>query len=254
MYGGLIAWPFERVDEILRGLPRAHRAGAAGAGRLAEPARAPAAPFVPERWHGERICGMAVCYSGDLVGADEALAPIRALGDPVVDLLGRAALHAGAVISSTTTEPKGNHYYWRTEFAGRAERRAARDLAASCSPSARSRTAQLGLAPPRRRAQRPRAGRRRGRQPRRALRDRRCNGMWEPGEPGAETFPEWIRDAWRAVRSVLDGRELHQLPDRRRGRVCGSETPTAPTSTGWSRVKRKYDPDNLFRSNRNVRP
>ena len=36
---------------------------------------------------------MAVCYSGDLDDVDEALAPIRALGDPVVDLLAGAALH-----------------------------------------------------------------------------------------------------------------------------------------------------------------
>jgi hypothetical protein len=50
--------------------------------------RAPAAPFVPEPWHGRRICAMAVCYTGDLDHVDEALAPIRVLGDPVVDLLG----------------------------------------------------------------------------------------------------------------------------------------------------------------------
>jgi hypothetical protein len=31
---------------------------------------------------------MAVCYSGDLDHVDEALAPIRALDEPVVDLLG----------------------------------------------------------------------------------------------------------------------------------------------------------------------
>ena len=30
---------------------------------------------------------MAVCFSGDLAAAAEVLAPIRALGDPVFDLL-----------------------------------------------------------------------------------------------------------------------------------------------------------------------
>ena len=48
---------------------------------------APPAPFVPEQWHGRKICAMAVCYSGDLDAIDAVLAPIRALGDPVVDLL-----------------------------------------------------------------------------------------------------------------------------------------------------------------------
>ena len=49
---------------------------------------APPAPFVPEGWHGQKICGMAVCYSGELDRTDEALAPIRALGEPIFDLLG----------------------------------------------------------------------------------------------------------------------------------------------------------------------
>ncbi len=49
--------------------------------------RAPAAPFVPQAWHGELVCVMAVCYSGELDRVDEVMAPIRALGEPVIDLL-----------------------------------------------------------------------------------------------------------------------------------------------------------------------
>jgi FAD/FMN-containing dehydrogenase len=87
VYGGLIAWPFERAEEILD----AYRELTASAPRELAAwmvlFRAPLAPFVPPEWHGERICVMPVCYSGDLDKVDEVLAPIRALGDPVVDLL-----------------------------------------------------------------------------------------------------------------------------------------------------------------------
>ena len=38
-------------------------------------------------WHGRKICAMVVCYSGDLGKTGEAMAPIRALGKPVVDVL-----------------------------------------------------------------------------------------------------------------------------------------------------------------------
>ena len=41
------------------------------------------------------------------------------------------------------------------------------------------------------------------------------NGMWEPDEPDANSFRQWIRDAWARVRTFSTGRHLHQLPDRR---------------------------------------
>lgn len=82
VYGGLIAWPFERADEILR----VYRTITAEAPRELAVwlvlLQAPPAPFVPEEWHGKRICAMAVCYSGDLGAVDEVLAPIRALAIP----------------------------------------------------------------------------------------------------------------------------------------------------------------------------
>ena len=82
VYGGLIAWPFERADETLE----TYQALTADAPReltvFLNLRRAPPAPFVPEEWHGERICAMIVCYSGDLDATDEALASIRALEDP----------------------------------------------------------------------------------------------------------------------------------------------------------------------------
>jgi hypothetical protein len=54
---------------------------------------APPAPFVPAEWHGRQICALAVCYSGDLARTDETLAPIRALGNLILDLLHDAGTH-----------------------------------------------------------------------------------------------------------------------------------------------------------------
>jgi hypothetical protein len=57
----------------------------------------------------------AVCYSGDLGSADDALAPIRSLGDPVVDLL-QEMPYTQVQSFLDETEPKGPHHYWKTEF------------------------------------------------------------------------------------------------------------------------------------------
>jgi hypothetical protein len=40
----------------------------------------------PQVWHGKPIAGIQVCHSG--ANADADLAPVRALGNPIVDLVG----------------------------------------------------------------------------------------------------------------------------------------------------------------------
>ncbi len=66
VYGGLIGWPFERADEILR----AYRTITSEAPRELTVwlvmLHAPPLPFVPEEWHGMKVCSMVVCWSGDL--------------------------------------------------------------------------------------------------------------------------------------------------------------------------------------------
>ena len=115
VYGGLIAWPFERAGEIMQ----AYRALTIAAPRELAVwmllRHAPAEPFIPEEWHGRKICVMAVCYSGDLKRTDEVFAPIRALGDPVVDLLAEQP-YTQVQSYLDDGEPKGMHYYWKTEY------------------------------------------------------------------------------------------------------------------------------------------
>jgi hypothetical protein len=96
--------------------------------------QAPPAPFVPEEWHGRRICSMVVCYSGDPAHAGKAVAPIRALRDPVLDLLHQQPyLQLQSFLDDT--EPKGSHYYWRTEYTAELSDgllSAVRDLFSTC--------------------------------------------------------------------------------------------------------------------------
>ena len=76
---------------------------------------APPAPFVPPAWHGKRLCAMCVCYTGDLDRVDRVVAPIRALGRPVFDLL-QIQPYTQVQSYLDSTEPKGMHYYWKTEY------------------------------------------------------------------------------------------------------------------------------------------
>ncbi len=250
VYGGLIAWPFEQADEVLA----AYREFTATAPRELTAflilRRAPPAPFVPEEAHGKRIVAMTVCYSGDLADTDEALAPIRALGDPVVDLL-QEQPYTRLQSYLDAAQPKGNHYYWKTEFAEELSDdflSTARDLAAECPvPGAQLVIAHIGG----------------------ALNDHDWDdgavgnrdarfvygvaGMWESDDSNAEQFRQWVRDAWTRVRPFSTGGNYvnFQTADDDEERI------RATYGDNFDRLveaKTAYDPDNVFRSNRNVRP
>ncbi|MCG2624609.1 FAD-binding oxidoreductase [Arthrobacter sp. I2-34] len=250
VYGGLIAWPFERADEILRAYrdftSRAPREQAVWMLLLT----APPAPFVPAQWHGRRICAMAVCYSGDLARTDEVMAPVRALGTPLVDLLAEQP-YAQVQSYLDDTEPKGMHYYWKTEYVTELSddllAEACRSFA-TC-PIADAEIGFLHLAGD--------------------LNDHDdddgavgnrdvkyvmgCNGMWDPDDANGAQYRSWIHGAGQRLRPFTAGRTYinFQTADEDDGRI------RATFGANFARLaalKRAYDPGNLFRSNRNIPP
>ena len=248
--GGLIAWPFERAEEVMA----AYRTLTAAAPRELATwlilLNAPPAPFVPAAWHGRRLCTFAVCHSGDPGDAERDLAPVRALGDPVFDLLGPQP-YTEVQSYLDDTEPDGHHYYWRTEFlAGLEDGLLAgmRELFADCPiPEAELGVLHLSGALNERPADDGAVGNR----------DARyvlgVNGMWAPDEPEAGRFRQWVRDAGARLRPWSTGATYinFQTADE------GDDRVRATYGANYDRlveVKRRYDPDNLFRANRNIRP
>ena len=141
VYGGLIAWPFERADEILRRLPDDHGRGAAGARRVADPApRSAGAVRARGVARQADLCAWPSATAGDLDGVDEVLAPIRALGDPVVDLLARAAVHRSCSPTSTRPSRRACTTTGRPSTLAELSDELLSTVAGARSPSARSRT------------------------------------------------------------------------------------------------------------------
>lgn len=241
--GGLIGWPFERATEILD----AYRTFSAAAPRelavwlLA--VRAPEAPFVPPGWQGERVCAMAVCYSGALDRAEEALAPIRALGEPVFDVVAeRPYTEVQSLLDGS--EPKGEHYYWKSDYLGELGDgflETFRELAGDCPIP----LAQIGILHP--------GG---------ALNEHEDDdgvvgnrdaryvygliGAWAPDEPRADEYVRWIRDGFERVRPFGTGGSYinFQTADEGEDRI------RAAYGANYDRlmeIKRAYDPDDVFR-------
>jgi FAD/FMN-containing dehydrogenase len=248
VYGGLVAWPFERVEEILQ----AYRAMTATAPRELSVwlilMHGPPAPFLPEAWHGEKLCAMAVCYTGDLAGVEGAVAPIRALGDPIVDLLHEQPyVELQSYLDST--EPKGIDHYWKTDYLADLSDgflETARALFAACPyPEIEIGLLQLGGALNDRDWADGAVGNR----------DARfacgVKGMWEPGHPGAGSFREWIREGWQTLHPFSTGRTYvnFQTADEGEDRIRASY---AENYDRLVQIKETYDPENLFRANRNI--
>ncbi|WP_331234001.1 FAD-binding oxidoreductase [Natronorarus salvus] len=248
VYGGLIAWPFERASEILG----AYREITAEAPReltiFLVMRRAPPAPFVPEEQHGKRICAMAICYTGDLNDVDEVMAPIRALGDPIVDLLAEQP-YTQLQSYLDGTQPKGNHYYWKTEFVSEIRDdllSTTRELAKENPiPGGQVAFAHIGGALNECASDDGAVGNRDARYVYMVA------GMWESDDPNGERYRTWVTDAWKRFRPLTTGGNYinFQTADE------GDERIRATYGENYDRIarlKERYDPENVFSVNRNI--
>ena len=248
--GGLIAWPFAHAEEILD----AYRTLTSDAPRelavWCNLLRAPAAPFVPAEWHGEQVCAMAVCFSGDVAAAAEVLAPIRALGDPVFDLVAeRPYTEMQSLLDAT--EPKGEHYYWRTEYVAELSDGLLANqvrLAAACPiPAAQIGLLHIGGALNEHAADDGAVGNRDARYA--------CGviGAWSPANHAPTSTGGGCATGGESLRPFSTGGSYinFQTDDEDEARVRASYGANFDRLVA---IKRRYDPANVFRSNRNVSP
>ena len=201
--GGLVAWPFERADEILAAYrtltTEAPRELAAWLLLL----HAPPAPFVPPSGAAARSARWPSATAASSGRPTQALAPIRALGDPVVDLLHEQP-YAEVQSYLDATEPKGICHYWRTEFLAELDDGlldAMRDVTAESElPEAELGVLHVGGALNERDEDDGAVG---NRDARYAI---GAKAMWPPDAPGGEHLPRWVRSAHERLRPFSTGR------------------------------------------------
>jgi FAD/FMN-containing dehydrogenase len=250
VFGGLIAFPFDRADEVLRAYRRVTTSSPRELSAWLILMRAPPLPFVPEAWQGQRVCAMAVCWTGDIARGEDAITPIRELGEPIFDLL-REQPYVEIQSYLDAGEPQGMHYYWKTELAAELSDELlvrTQQLFAECPvPGAEIGFLHLGDAIAARPFDDGAVG---NREARYAI---GVNGSWPPAEPHAELYRDWIRQAWQRLRrfgtggSYINFQTAEEDDDRIRATYGRNYERLA-------RIKQAYDPENLFRVNRNVRP
>ena len=242
--GGMLLLPARA--EVVEGYVAAADAAPEELSGIANVMVAPPMPFLPEAAHGQLVVLALLCYAGDAEAGERALAPFRALAEPLADMLQPMSY-------AEMFAPEEEEYHptavSRTMLVDTVDREVAgaimRHLEASDAPV---RVAQLRV-----------LGGAMARVPADATafahRDSRIMVNLAAFYEGPDD--RVVRQAWVDEFAAA----LHQGDSRAYVNFLGDEGPDRvheayPGST-WDRlaeVKRRYDPGNLFRLNQNIPP
>lgn len=247
--GGPVAWPASEAPQILE-LYRTMAEQAPPELTLVTFMRpAPPAPWLPKEAHGSPIIAILACHSGNPSDGEQAVAAIKNFGRPLGDALIRRP-YAQMQSLLDATQPKGRRYYWKSEYLPRIEPALCEKVIAHAarirSPHSAIILFQMDGALNRLEASHSAVGNR----------DARfllnIAGSWESPADDAMNI-EWARATWNDMKSHSTGGTYINFltedegPERTQAALGGSLKRLAE-------VKGKWDPMNVFRTNRNVLP
>lgn len=248
--GGIIAWPASRADEVLDAYRRTAEAAPRELTLVVLRRNAPPAPWLPESIHGKPIVAVVACHSGTAEQAEQDLAGIRALGDPLADLI-QVRDYAALQSFLDATQPKGMHFYWKSEFVSELTDELIDTYHAQFegleAPANQIVLFQIGGALNEHDEADGAVGNRE------AAWACVIQSMWSPDSPAGDANRAWVRGAWEALKPFSTGGNYVNFQT--------ADEPSERTADAYRgnldrlrEVKAAYDPHNLFRVNRNIRP
>ena len=247
--GGVVAWPFEDASKVLE-LYRKMAAEAPPELTLVTFMRpAPPVPWLPKERHGKLMIAILACHSGKIEDAEKAVAPIKAFGTPIGDVLVRRP-YTQLQSLLDGTQPKGRRYYWKSEYLPRIEpalcEKAMANAAKIPSPHSALIFFQLGGALGRLRDDHSPVGNRD------AQYVLNIASSWEKGDEDAANVG-WTRTAWNDLKEFSTGGNYINFLTEDEGpeRI---QAGFGKNMRRLSEVKAMWDPENLFRTNRNIKP
>lgn len=206
---------------------------------------APPAPFLPESIHGKPLMMLLVCWSGPESAAEAALAPLRAIGEPVVDAV--ATRPYPEMLQSPPGAGEAPRAVARTAFTDRVDEewgaRALAALSTAVTPVAAFNLRPMGGAIARSTQDTAFAHRHRA-----VMASVVAVTPDATVVPAAEAWVEETRDSVGLVGPGYVNFMSSATPDDVAAAYPGA------VLERLGRVKRTYDPDNVFRINHNVLP
>jgi FAD/FMN-containing dehydrogenase len=248
IYGGPIAYPVDRTDEVLD-LYRQYIAEAPEElGGFVGFHLTPPLPFLPEEWHFKNVCLAIPCWAGPLEEGEKMVQPFLDVVEPVGSMVGRMPYPALNTLFDELL-PKGLQHYWKSSFARELSDDAIR-VHADFGARVPSIQTAVHLYPINGAAQRVGAD-----ETAFAYRDVDYSpviaGMWESPADNAANIA-WVRAYHDALQpysaeggyiNFMDGDDQARIENNYRGHY-----------DRLAAIKAKYDPTNLFHVNQNIKP
>jgi len=246
---GVTLWPVDQTRQVLEWyrefLPQAPEELNGFFALLSVP---PAPPF-PEELHGHKMCGVVWCLNGDLDAMDDLLAPVNDAGRPAFHFATPMPYPALQTMFDALLPP-GLQWYWRGDFFDRITDEAI-DVHLKYGENLPSDLSTMHLYPVD-----GAAGRVDPDDTAWGYRDAVWSGIIggiDPDPAQAGTIRQWCTDYWEELHPYsMGGGYVNFIgADESQDRVRATYRGHYDRLT---RVKRRYDPDNLFHHNQNIQP
>jgi FAD binding domain/Berberine and berberine like len=248
--GGAVAWPASEAPRVLD-LYRTLAAQAPPELTLVALMRpAPPAPWLPKDRHGTPIVALLACHTGPLEQGEKTVAPIKSFGQPIGDvLMRRPYVQMQSLLDAT--QPRGRRYYWKSEYLPRIEpalcEKVIEHAARIRSPHSAVVLFQMEGALNQLSQDHSPVG---NRDARYLL---NITGSWErPEDDGANI--EWVRQTWNDLRRFSTGGTYINFLTEDDGAERVEAALGRPALQRLAQIKSRWDPENLFRTNRNIVP
>jgi FAD/FMN-containing dehydrogenase len=246
---GLIVHPFSAARDVLNEYRRLVAKAPDELTCWTVMRKAPPLPFLAPEVHGTEVLVLALCYAGDPAAGAKALAPFKAIGKPIADVVGPAPFAAWQTAFDPLLTP-GERNYWKShdflEISDGLIEKVVSAVKTLPSPQCEIFIASLGGAINRIASDAT------------AYPHRNVNFVmnvhtrWSsPSEDKA--CIAWARAFFDATATFATGGVyVNFMPDDEAQRVRSGAY--GANYDRLSKVKAKYDPRNLFRTNQNVAP
>jgi FAD/FMN-containing dehydrogenase len=248
VYAGPILYPLDQAGAVLRFFREFMRGAPRELSAFFAFLIVPSHPPFPEPLYGKTVCALVCAYTGDIAAAEEIARPLREFGPPLLALQ-QAMPYPVLQSMFDGLLPHGLYHYWKADFV----RELTDDAIAAhleFGPHIPTMNSAMHIYPMDGAihdiSQDDTAF---------AYRDVKFVHIIAAVTPDAARLPEyrdWVRDYWAALHPhSAGGSYVNFLMEEGEERISASY---AGNHQRLAAIKAKYDPENVFRVNQNIKP